>query len=104
MKRKLSEKQAWLKIAAAWDKATDPGDGICTVFNGDTGLCPTICVWKISTISEDTYRSMMDKIMRLPSVTRMCHKWPMSAKGAKARAAWCRKQAKLLERKAKVKR
>lgn len=103
MKRKLSEKQAWLKLAAAWDKPDIDGSIVYVKFGGLelTGLCLCVDVlFEDVLISELTELNMKNKINKLPRVY-FTYCWPTTLAGAAKRAAWCRKQAaKLAKRKA----
>lgn len=93
----MTERQAWLKLAKIWDGAKDDGDDIAYVPSGATGLCPSILEIR-GYLTDQVYESMMRAIDDLRSVTEHNHKWPMTLAGAKARAAFCRLQAKLLTR------
>src|SRR3990167_5049387 len=97
----MTERQAWLFLAKAWDAAEGEVIGGRVIFCAGmaTGLCPMLCYLEdTAKISEDTYNAMCAKIWRLPSVTYQDHKWPIDKAGAKARVAFCRLQAKLLTR------
>jgi hypothetical protein len=103
MRKKLNERQAWLEIAAAWDEVTTDDEGTaCALLRGTEyhyGICH--CIDDLlghQAISFEVLESMAGK---LPERTwfhrRFC--WPRTLRGARQRAAFCRKQAALLARK-----
>lgn len=104
MKRKLTEYQAWMKLAKAWDKPSprSSGDWAVTI-NGQPHIALCICLiaWLTDeSISEVVFDSMTDKIYQGHDGG---FRWTLDSKGAKARAAFCRKMAAKVKPKRKVK-
>lgn len=106
--KKLTQKQAWLHLAAIWSEPLGrkgmayvhiPGAGTTTYL----GLCTSIgALARIGKISTAINRSMRKKIdmEMLRRGPGMLYLWPWTVEGAKSRAAFCRKQAKLCSRRA----
>ena len=82
-----TEKQAWLRAAKLWDDIVDGGNQFAE------GLCGT--VWFELDVSEETKQDMLEKIDNLNHRYGM-YVWSFTKHGARARAAFCRKQAALL--------
>ena len=103
MKKLLTQRQAWLLLAKAWRQAKEepPGRWSADVGYGVSyGLCPLINdLFNENRISEATFRSMDKKV---PRRKREVYAWPLTRAGARARAAFCRRQAaKLVKKKVK---
>lgn len=97
--RLLTERQAWLRLARAWDRpvASEYGTMQAKVCKSRcVGLCSSIgeleCSGKIST---DVELRMDERIQAMPErFGPYC--WPLDGRGARSRAAFCRRQARLL--------
>lgn len=108
----MTERQAWLLIAKAWDKPrvfTDDGVLIyfATIWKYKyCGLCPCVYVMEENErIDEFTRNSMLTKIESETRKKGAHHPfiWPTTLSGAYQRAAFCRKQAAKLTKKRKKK-
>lgn len=97
-KKKLTERQAWLRLAELWDKPQQNESNECfiqTAYGRPYGLCASMdCL----DIPPKVDNAMMAKIGKLPNKLGD-FKWGLGKAGAKARAKFCRKQAAMLERK-----
>ncbi len=88
----MSEKEAWLKIAEAWDRATKCN--CCSDYfahfgdNEANGLCESI-----DHVVPERRESMKAPIKALLPKHNV-FVWPKTLDGAKHRAAFCRKMAK----------
>jgi len=113
MPKKMSEREAWLYLAEQWDNA-EPAhrkkrDHIIFrhLFFCPTGLCTAIdeviCADAISYRVGRNMRSRMAKHLPRKKRTGKGHRWPTDKKGARSRAAFCRKMAKLCEKERKKK-
>ncbi len=103
--KKLTERQAWLKLAKA---CADPV--ACIMYKGyfrvrcvcntvgHNGLCTAIsCMTARQETTDEVLRQIMQKIK-----TKICGKifgWPATKKGFASRAAFCRTQAQKLTKK-----
>lgn len=96
----LTERQAWLKIAEAFEEADDYAR---INRRHSRFLCPCIAILcDTGEISDTVYRVMTDKV---DAVVPPSHAFAWEPGDHSSRAAFCRKQAKLLARKpAKKKR
>lgn len=98
----MTEREAWLYCADLWDSPFVDTDGGCWVYaNGckSMGLCSTIC-WMFEEESA-LYQAMLDKIGLLAASMDRDHEnflWSIDTEGARQRAAFCRRQAQLLEK------
>ena len=106
MKRKMSEREAWLYLAECWDKAKigENGYPLCAKIGND-GLCPSIetMYFDMDAIGQDAYQSMLSKIPdRRPH--SIAYVWPLTMAGAKQRADFCRRMAAACAKAAKKSR
>ena len=106
MKKLLTQRQAWLLLAKAWDKPKKSDGGYC-IGRFEFGLCQSI--WNMETdrlIDKSTSESMQDKVSEGWNRKQYTmFRWPCNTvAGARARAAFCRKQAAKLVKRKKVKR
>ena|ERR1700677_2608895 len=91
----LTETEAWLKLEEVWlgPLAIDCDGDLHVHFNGQPhfGLCACITdMYDIGLINITALHSMRDKIAVVD--THGGYLWPWTEAGAKARAAFCRKQ------------
>lgn len=103
----LSERRAWLYLAKKWDKAKPPKldgweDDVEVVirlnrFGEEIGLCDTIVRLPISCSVCDAMEDKVDRERRRLKKRRWAFLWPTTKAGAKKRAAFCRRMAKLCE-------
>lgn len=86
-----TEREEWLALAKEWDAAEYGGAGIHRTHRGYSGLCACISEdFSDGLITFAIVNIMYSKIDKIPGIV---YKWPRNAKGAKARAAFCREQA-----------
>lgn len=104
----MTEKQAWLVLAKAWNKAifiNTRGASMATMPNGFRcdGLCR--CIEMIS-VTNEIRRRMLAKIKAIPEDlgSPFIYKFPLTRDGAKKRADFCRAQAEKLSKKPGKKR
>lgn len=97
----LSEREAWLKLAKLWTKP-DIGSSDCPrVLDWSFGVCHSVDDLRgMNEISVSLADRMREKAQnpKDPDAWR----WPLTIAGAKSRAAFCRKMAKLCSRKRKA--
>lgn len=95
-KRKMSEYQAWMLLASKWDRTQRNGNACPSVaIDGIIyfGLCE--CIYYSDPGSALTF-NMLNKIaMFAPKPTVTGYRWPRTAKGARGRAAFCRRMARM---------
>lgn len=103
MRKPISQRAAWLKLAAAWRKPAIDDDGECAVNLGyglNSGLCPCIYdLWELGLIDYRTHQAML---ARIPPYIPGHHVWSKTRAGARDRVRFCAKQAAALERKRKA--
>jgi len=90
MAKMLSERAAWLRLAAVIEDKLGDGAGICV---------ETAVLFDGKQISGDMYDRIKAKLPR----GRGVWKWPCDEKGDRARVRFCIKQAKALEPKKRKK-
>ena len=96
----LTERDAWLAIAAAWDEAairTSGPLGCEAVVQGRYchGLCTSVfALFNTDMISAETLASMQGRIGHLPGSG---YRWESNHLGAMARANFCRHMAECSE-------
>lgn len=95
----LTEKQAWEKLARAWNNPECDGK-VPYVLDHSYGICHALSDLRRTNDISDTMENRMVAKAENPG-ERDCWRWPLNCEGAKARAAFCRKQAKLCSRKRK---
>jgi hypothetical protein len=106
MPKQMTERAAWLYLAKRWDKAVLGGDGDAMVrINTDRTivcLCDSILRLQMDErIDVFTESCMVDRIQRLPNINQSSsYKWPRTLRGARSRAAFCRRMAKQCGKKA----
>jgi len=93
------EREAWLYIARRWDRARRCScDPHCTSFIAHIesfaceGIC--VCIDLMPDVDKDVRERMAQKIYAVQHGSLFLY--PRTLAGAKKRAAFCRKQAKLL--------
>lgn len=94
----MTEKEAWLKIAEAWENVERGERGYVVEIGDDcaAGLCGSIYLIVKNAVGLSFHPDVMyDKIKALPHLGDD-FVWPRDAEGAKARAAFCVEQARLL--------
>jgi len=103
MKRQLTERAAWLRIASWYDKPKDMG-GYFTNSKGICGICSCVDeLMSVGSITQETFATMLSKIdtevykARLLSGDFLYDNCKKSS--CTRRAALCRKFAKQLEKK-----
>ncbi len=93
----MTEREAWLFLADKWDNVEGDEHPRYVVVNGyeAAGLCPCIdSLESADDITPPVAAFMLAKIPKKRDSHDAC--WPFTEEGAKARAAFCRKQARLL--------
>ncbi len=94
----MTEKQAWLRLAKMWDAAKPDCSGLYSAGKIPCfGLCGTIA-WQIK--EREIVTAMLSKV-RATKGYDGGYLWTNDKRGAKARAAFCRKQSALLTPKRK---
>lgn len=100
----MTQIEAWQAMAKLWDKpvpsAIWPGNMIvCAGWGEYRGMCGVICYWVVTRrISTFTAIVMNRRIKR--SLPKKCaYLFPFTTDGAKKRAAFCRRQARMIKRK-----
>lgn len=103
----MTKREAWLHLATAWDKAKPDHDfhkHYCARTGKllDSGLCGSLMsMLSKSLISYDVFEEMNAALHKhwpkKPAVVMFGAKWrwPLTKAGAKARAKFCRKMARL---------
>lgn len=104
MKRRMSEREAWLDLAAAWRAAKRCEYDCCftALVCGDDsvgGICEAIGVLtlreRITRAVERRMRARVEAKRKALGGDRGDYLWPDNEQGARERAAFCRRQAVL---------
>lgn len=103
MTRKLTLRAAWLLLARKWDKpepdgVEDGNEDLCVFLLEewpDWGICMCIDTLESRGMIDEAVAAQM-RGAELPAKLRGGYCWPRDDAGARARAAFCRKQAKKL--------
>ena len=99
----LTERRAWLLLAKEWDKATQACyGGSFQTPSGQYCLCFAVShLYHSGPLSRTTRDDMHERLQKhRPAYSRdEVFFWPTDKTGAKKRAAFCRKMAKLCVRK-----
>jgi hypothetical protein len=91
MKRKLSEREAWVEVAEIVGRDTWRW-GVCEALND---------LYVNDQITLHTADAMSKRIDRLPDADGESYKWSRDKDGRRLRVAWVKRQIKLLTRKAR---
>lgn len=98
----MTKREAWLSLATAWDNAKPDKNGEWCAAIGiwqDHGLCGSIFSLQLPMrVSEQMFAQMKKhwpKRIAVRTKEGVAWRWPFTKAGAKARAAFCRKMARL---------
>ncbi len=111
--RPMTERQAWLWLAKAWQKAKADKEGgyfipdLAGRWFGAYGLCHVISnLLYVDRLDQKTADQMTARIgrefERRANGERIVYLWPFNSRGRDARVRFCERQAKALTRKVKA--
>ena len=105
----MTEAQAWASIGRAWTRPTlfdgkywavvKEAEKVFRVFAGGHGICP--CINDLVMVGAISERRAGQMKGRLPERREGLFCWPTTRAGARARAAFCRRMAKLASKESK---
>jgi hypothetical protein len=94
--KKMTTREAWLYLAKAWDTSRWCADRFISRVNGIccSGLCPGIEALRNTSVINDSQRREMLRVIDPNNRYRWNYRWRLNKAGARARAEFCRAQAK----------